>query len=235
MIHPDHHGRGLFRLLARYAAGEAAEHRPVAMLVMANPAGARAHCRGLGWSVIKIYHDYVAASRRFQSTELEGFHFHQMCNGDDDSRPMIGAVQRRVVPRSERHLRWRFRQHPWYRYEAYLATKRGAPWGYLVLKTFRNPQTSELFGDIVDVGWMEEDRAGLRCLLEFALDHFWRQGVPTVATWLQTGTTFDEVAGDLGFAATSRERHFCGLALGESGKGIVAGGWMTTMADAEIY
>jgi hypothetical protein len=127
-------------------------------------------------------------------------------------------------------------RNPWYRYASFLAVHRGQPFGYLVLKVFRDPKTGQALGDIVDILWAEDNPDALTEMLCFALGHFHAQGVPQATMWLQTNTLLDQIGRDLGFVETQQKRYFCCKVLDERYKWLEDPGcWFITMADSEIY
>ena len=110
------------------------------------------------------------------------------------------------------------------------------PFGYLILKTFLDPQTSKPTGDIVDILWAEDDPIALIEMLYAALDYFHRHGVPEVAMWLQTNTILDTVGRCLGFAPAQQSRKFCVKVLDDEYAWLDdPANWYLTMLDSEIY
>jgi hypothetical protein len=102
------------------------------------------------------------------------------------------------------------------------------------LKVFRDPKSEEVFGDIVDVLWTEQDRSLLHGMLRFALSRFHQIGVGSVATWLQPNTLLHEIGHSLGFVSTSQRRAFCVTLVNDTSLAD-AERWYLTMSDSEIY
>jgi hypothetical protein len=115
-------------------------------------------------------------------------------------------------------------------------TCKSSPFGCLVLKVFRDPLTGQLFGDIVDISWAEDDTEVLATMIRFALRHFQTQGVEQAAVWLQTNTVLDEVGQGIGFRALEQTRYFCGKGLDADSEYFAdPQRWFLTMADCEIF
>jgi GNAT superfamily N-acetyltransferase len=238
MVAPPYQGKGVFRSLAAFAAQQVTPYLPAALCVMANQRADRAHADGLGWSRVMTISNFVCRTSCAPSPPQDfKFHLHR----DFDA----GAVASIVAPqatsctsnlRSVKYLRWRFVKNPWYRYSLFLVSARGRPFGYLVLKTFRNPQTDSACGDIVDVIWTQDHEQGLSAMLCFALGHFRDSGLSEASVWLQTNTMLDQVGRNLGFVESSQKRFFCAKILDERCRYLEEPArWFVTMSDAEIY
>jgi hypothetical protein len=134
------------------------------------------------------------------------------------------------------YLDWRFTENARYSYNVFVAHKNGLPFGYIVLKIFRDPVSNQAFGDIVDILWVEDDKEALANMLCFSLAHFHNQNVGGVAMWLQTNTVLDEIGVEVGFKQSEQKRFFCGKALKENFKHLEdASSWFINMSDSEVY
>lgn len=223
MIVPEWQGKGLFRPLAAAAVRSVEEHDPAVLLIMANQRSERAHVGGLGWSLVREFVDYEARGKPHgEPVELTP------ATDVTELTAIALASSLGLVPgdRTPAYLDWRFRRNPWYSYD--LLRTRG---GYLALKSFKDPVTGAVFGDIVDIAGMPY--AGL---IEAGRAHFRAKGITCTSMWLQTNTGLDEAGRAAGFTATSRRRYFCAKVLDRGAAHLVDGAsWRITMADAEIY
>lgn len=238
MVAPPYQGKGVFRSLAAFAAQQVIPSLPIALCVMANQRADRAHNDGLGWRRVMAISNFVCQTS-CAPTPSQDFEFHLHEDFDAAALASIGAQQTTALTsnlRSAEYLRWRFVTNPWYRYSLLLVSFRGRPFGYLVLKTFRNPQTGAASGDIVDVIWSQDHQKGLSEMLGIALRYFRDSGLSEACVWLQTNTMLDQVGRDLGFAETSQKRFFCAKILDEGCRYLEEPSrWFVTMSDAEIY
>jgi GNAT superfamily N-acetyltransferase len=238
MVAPPYRGKGVFRSLAAFAAQQVIPYLPAALCVMANQRADRAHADGLGWSRVMTISNFVCQTS-CAPTPPQDFKFHLHRDFDAGAVESIVALQatsRTSNLRSAKYLRWRFVKNPWYRYSLFLVSVRGQPFGYLVLKTFRNPQTDAASGDIVDVIWPQDHEHGLSAMLCFALGHFRDSGLSEASVWLQTNTMLDQVGKSLGFVESSQKRFFCAKILDERCRYLEEPArWFVTMSDAEIY
>ena len=218
MVAPPYQGKGVFRSLAAFAAQQVIPFLPAALCVMANQRADRAHDDGLGWRRVMAISNFVCQTS-CAPTPSQDFEFHLHEDFDAAALASIVAQQTTALTsnlRSAKYLRWRFVTNPWYRYSLLLVSFRGQPFGYLVLKTFRNPQTGAASGDIVDVIWSQDHQKGLSEMLCIALRYFRDSGLSEACVWLQTNTMLDQVGRDLGFVETSQKRFFCAKILDEA-------------------
>ncbi len=117
-----------------------------------------------------------------------------------------------------------------------VASHGGTDVAALVVKSFRDPQSGESFGDIVDVILNSEGEAAIRDLFCSALKLFGEQGVRSAATWLQTNSVLDSVGRELGFVPGGQKRYLCGRAVDSNCERLEsAANWFLTMSAAEIY
>jgi GNAT superfamily N-acetyltransferase len=155
MVAPRFQEQGVFRALAEFATAKVLPHRPIALCVMANQRADGVHVHGLGWHRVNVLTSFACSISNTLSNPVKlGF---SRC--DDFEACAIGLIsaQRDMslasTFRSGQFLNWRFVRNPWYRYASFLVEYRGQPFGYLVLKVFRDPKTDQAFGDIVDILW----------------------------------------------------------------------------------
>lgn len=239
MIRPEYQGQGLFRNLAQFAKEELTRFQPVGIFVMANDRGAGAHIHGMDWKCINEYVSYVASTSRSPRPAsgrllIEPVTFVSKLTGAERSH--LHGSQLFAVKRDEAYTRWRYSNNPRFTYEQFKATKDGDPFGYLVLKTFKDPITSKLYGDIVDLSWEDDDSEALAEMLRFALHHFNRLGISHALIWLQSNTILDQVGVDAGFRQIDQKRFFCGKILDQNYTHLSdPESWFVTLSDSEIY
>jgi GNAT superfamily N-acetyltransferase len=243
MIAPPFQGKGIFRMLANFAVQQTQSYNPVALYVMANSRAKEAHVHGLGWRQVNVFTDYVCPTRLASHFLPKAMEFIP-CNSFtpkvidvlkwlDDCRAKRKLFS---ISRNPRFLQWRFLRNPRYSYHFFLCKLRGVPYGYLVLKEFRDPLTNSLFGDIVDLYWAEDDWGAVADMLRFALNYFYRHDVQQATVWLQTNSVLDQVGRDLGFEPTERQRYLCCKVLDDKYRWLEdRERWFVTMADSEVY
>jgi GNAT superfamily N-acetyltransferase len=204
-----------------------------------NEAAARALTSTPGWRFMEPRTTFIAQAKPSSkpkcvsvvATNQFGAEVDDVCNRFEDAHS-----DRILCRRSAEHLNWRFQKNARYAYDLFVVHQDNKPFGYLVLKTFRDSTTGETSGDIVDVLWSKENRSSLEEVLFFALSHFHAKGVSRVATWLQTNTLLDKAAAEVGFAETSLKRPFCCKVLEDSYRWLGdSNRWFVTMADVDIY
>jgi GNAT superfamily N-acetyltransferase len=242
MVVPSFQRKGVFRSLTEFALRELAPLKPAALCVMANAQAAAAVVQGMGWRRVTTFRTFSCATGPFHPRgHLRVKPLHDFADCADVLSG--GGAERRMGPpglvanrRDARYLLWRFEQNPRYRYTAFVAHRADAVFGYLVLKKFEDPATGTVYGDVVDVMWIDDDPDALAELLRFALGHFHSQGVSRAAAWLQTNTALDAAGLEAGFTSTGHERYFCVRVLDERQAILVdPARWYLTMADAEVY
>lgn len=206
---------------------------------MANDQGAGAVVGKNGWRKINEYVSCVASTTATSAPEDGRLGFVQVATIRDvvcadnflqrDSRLF-------AVKRDGTYMRWRYTNNPRFSYDQFEVTKGDEPFGYLVLKSFKDPHTTETFGDIVDFGWREDDSEALAEMLGFSLRHFNRLGIRQALTWTQTNTLFDSIAAEAGFCPINQKRFFCGKILGDEYRDLMnPESWFATLSDSEIY
>jgi hypothetical protein len=243
MVAPRFQGKGLFRPLAEYATTQVKGYQPVALCVVANERADGAHIHGLGWERVTVLTDFVYASSNPSREEEDRVGVIRVSNLTSDGMKVSPRQWRSrgdpplfSVKRSAPFLRWRFLRNPWYNYDIFRCDFRGQSIGYLALKVFCDPKTSQTFGDIVDIFWEEDNPEALVPMLRFAMDHFHRRGVRNVTTWLQTNTILDQVGRGLGFVETKQKRYFCLKVIDDRYVWLRDPRlWFITMADSEVY
>ncbi len=243
MIAPEYQQRGLFRLLLDPVKQEAVtQRRVVAICVMANERGRDVHVLGDKWHLVNALRTYtIPTSFAIGDKGNQALSIHRIDSFTDQHTEAWDRFQNLhpnlyAVRREANYLNWRFVQNPWYRYDLFQISKGTHLFGYIVLKVFKDPKTGEVFGDIVDLLWTEDDSGALGDMLRFALSHFHAQGVSKVTIWLQTNTALDEIGHDLGFVETEQKRYFCCKILDERYAWLKESNqWFITLSDSEIY
>ncbi|MBA4383636.1 MAG: hypothetical protein C0410_02770 [Anaerolinea sp.] len=138
--------------------------------------------------------------------------------------------------RDKQYLNWRLVDSPVYKYSIHAVYFNEEIYGYIVLKVFHDPMTGNAFGDIVDILWSDDDSNLLNNMLEFALDHFYQQGIKEATTWLQTNTILDDIGHTIGFGDTEQIRDFCYKPLDQTYIWLKdPKNWFITLSDSEIY
>lgn len=241
MVRPSQQRQGVFRAVSDFALERLPGARPAALCVMAN-ANADAATARLGWTRVNAFETCVrstaAAGAALRKDELsfsriQSFDTCATLCADGQTGDGPGRLR---TDRSPAFLDWRFLRNPRYHYEAFHASLRGEPFGYLVLKVFQDPGSGQAWGDIVELRWRDDDGDALAGMLSFALDHFRERGVAQAATWLQTNTLLDDVGRELGFQPEGSPRFFCVKPLRDDAAALLdPRRWSLTMADSEVY
>lgn len=237
MVSPQIQRHGVFRKLVEFGFEQLQPYNPAAITVMANENADRACTRGLEWKRINTFFTCFAKpdeshKRKKFLLEYEKINDFSSCSRIFEANGISLFSNARTID----YQNWRFVKNARYDYEIFLAHKNAQPFGYIVLKIFRDPVSSQSFGDIVDILWIENDREALTDLLKFSLAYFYRQNVGSSAIWLQTNTVIDEIGTEVGFKRSDQQRFFCGKALREDfGFLENAGNWFINMSDSEIY
>jgi hypothetical protein len=230
--------QGVFRKLVDFGFENLKEHNLDAIVVMANEKADRACVNGLGWKRINTFLTCFAKPDELHNKTKYIPEFEKVENFSSCDSIIKNACQKNLFAntRSVEYLNWRFMENPRYAYDVFVAHKNGLPFGYAVLKIFRDPVTNQAFGDIVDILWIEDDKEALADMLRFSLAHFHNRNVGSVAMWLQTNTVLDEIGLEIGFRQSEQKRFFCGVALKENFKCLEdAGSWFINMSDSEVY
>lgn len=243
MIAPEFQGRGVFRALAEAALICLRTFDPIAVYVMANERADAAHVMGLGWKRINIFRNWVAATAnrpRSARSDLECRQIDKLSVADQASlREMQRSLAQQglfLLSRSAEWFDWRFVRNARYHYDLFRCSQGGDTIGFLVLKTFRDPVSGKVYGDIVDLICVEMRAPSAAGMLRFALEYFADRGIGEVAAWLQTNTILDQVGRSMGFRETGQKRYFCGKILNEKHKCLEdSARWFISMADAEVY
>jgi GNAT superfamily N-acetyltransferase len=240
MVAPAHQRTGLaFSRLNLEVEKAAAGENAAVLYLFPNSKGAATWLANEDWASAGQMITQAAVSRRGRTNGLLGFQrLERFGKAEDEVAAKFEAKHPELVMvrRRSGYLNWRFAENPRYRYDQFRVTRQGEPFGYLVLKIFRDPVSGDSFGDIVDVLWALEDQAALREMLEFALGHFAEAGVGQSCVWLQTNTVLDEVGRETGFVETSQKRHLVCKVLKDEFRWVAdARRWFITMADSEVY
>ena len=240
IVAPELQRTGLFARLEGEMEALAAALECVCIYAAANEAAYRPRVSTLDWTSMGRMTTFVLSTAlvdkrpgRFSFTSASefGVEIEEIYQSFRRAHPGLAMAQR-----TSHYLNWRFASNPWYSYDLFIAQRHDEPFGYLVLKTFRDPETNQAFGDIVDLLWADEDADALAEMLHFALGHFHAQGVPQATIWLQTNTLLDQIGRDLGFVETEQKRYFCCKVLDERYAWLKdPKRWFITMADSEIY
>lgn len=214
MVAADVQGRGLMRDLggaaAEFARGAGAE----VLCVVANERARRAHERHFGWTVWETFTDW-----RSDDADPPA----EPSAWTETAAPDISLDAREPAafyPRDPGYLQWRTAQSPRYAY-AWI----GDGGDFSVVKSFRDPQTGELFGDVV--GCFPADEDGYETALSGSAGWFAARGARSVVAGPSTPSR-RAAAKRAGFRSSGRERYVCGP--GERPAGF---GW--SMLDIDIY
>lgn len=239
MVSPEVQRQGVFRRLVDYGFENLRSHDAAAIVVMANEKAERACVQGLGWKRINTFSTCFAAPDGSHGEDKFILEYEKAVDFSACQPVLENAdVSLFANARTVEYLNWRFIKNARYGYDLFVARKAGGgePFGYVVLKIFRDPVSGRAFGDIVDILWIEPDAAALSDMLRFSLAHFHRQKVGSSAIWLQTNTLLDQVGARVGFIRSEQKRFFCGKALKEDFKHMEeAGSWFINMSDSEVY
>ncbi len=127
MVAPEFQRKGVFRRLADFAAAAAAEHKPVALCVMANAKADAAHTRLPEWKRVMEISTFVrqtvdvpGMSGKFECRYVEKIDLKVLSRiGAGFPEALVSQV------RSESYLRWRFAENAWYRYSMLVASHGG--------------------------------------------------------------------------------------------------------------
>jgi hypothetical protein len=240
IINPELRKSGLLARLEIELERSALDLGCVCLYSLSNEAAYKPRISTLGWSSLGNRVTFI--TRTTQSAQSDtGISFHKVNRFEGDTVAIHRSFQETypslaMTQRTERYLNWRFADNPRYSYDLFIVRRHALFFGYLVLKVFRDPQTREAVGDIVDLLWAEDDPDSLMAMLRFALSHFHAQGVKQATIWLQTHTLLDQVGRQLGFAETAQKRHFCCKVLDERYRWLEdPTRWFITMADSEVY
>jgi GNAT superfamily N-acetyltransferase len=245
MIAPRFQGKGVFRRLYNFAFEQIQSYNPVAVYVTPNEHADSAHVHGLGWKRINILTDQlytINGKTELPKQNIEIFELKPNITEHEEFFKWLEKDRLKnnrglfSILHSPAFIEWRFLKNPRYRYSLFGCKFQGKYYGYLVLKEFRDPQTTERFGDIVDIYWAEDDPCRLAEMLEFATNYFNQQGINKVTTWLQTNTLLDQIGRDMGFEPTGRHRYLCCKVLNNRYAWLEdPKRWFITMTDSEVY
>jgi hypothetical protein len=241
MIQRDYQDRGIFRALAEFAKTQMEPYQPKGVFVMANPDGASAHVYGLGWKQINVLHSFVAKIPNSNLGTQSILTFEQVSSHAESSRgwlitECINSNGLFAINRDAVYTGWRFGQNPRFRYTQFKALEGSRQFGHLVLKTFQDPKTGAIWGDIVDLGWVDAAPDLVSDMLRFALRSLCEQGASQALIWLQTNTILDQLGREIGFQQTDQERYFCGEVIDQQYESLLEpDSWFLTLSDSEVY
>lgn len=233
MVSPNIQRQGVFRKLVDFGFENLKQYAAKAIVVMANEKAERACVNGLGWQRINTFLTYFAEPAKSESKFILEY---EKINEFSAFSEVKVSSNLFFNPRTIEYQNWRFIENTRYNYDIFAAYKNGEPFGYVVLKIFRDPLTDQAFGDIVDIIWAEDDKEAVTEMLKFSLSHFLHQNVGKAAIWLQTNTLLDRVGLEVGFKQSDQKRFFCGKVLQDGYKNLEESeSWFVNMADSEVY
>jgi GNAT superfamily N-acetyltransferase len=240
IVAPEFRGTGLFFRLELEMERVARNLGCVCIYAAPNEPAYQPRVEALGWHAMPSRIDCVAPTVSLPGTGACAIAAVDACDleicasiADQFRANHSGRV---MCQRGADYLTWRLSTNPRYEYELFVARRQGEPFGYMALKIFKDPQTGEAVGDIVDLVWGEDVPAALGEMLRFALAYFRDQGVPCATIWLQSDTILDEQARTVGFAPITRARRFCCKVFDNDYEWLdESSRWFITMVDAEIY
>jgi len=109
-----------------------------------------------------------------------------------------------IVRRDQRHLNWRYADHPEQKYKIYTAMEHDQILGYCVLGT---GQWRDLeFGYIVDIMGVRDDRDTVGCLVKTAVEYFEGCGVDVIACMMSEGHPYQRMFRRAGFLTSPLSR-----------------------------
>jgi N-acetylglutamate synthase-like GNAT family acetyltransferase len=241
-VHPDFQGRSVFTRLARAAVAEAAELGLDVVYAFPTAPAWRGQLK-VGFAeqfpVPRIHRPLrvpLAPARRDAALEVraeEGFGpgFGVFAEGRDAS--VLG------VQRDPAYLRWRYRDHPTQRYQAFRCEGDGGLLGYSVLRADGRE------GEIVDLQVVPRADAAAGALVRHALGHLRRAGIGVAATFRRPAGPEAQALRAHGFSPLygsvrrrlSRPDHvsqFIALSAGASAEARLAGRrWALVPSDAD--
>lgn len=243
MVAPQLQKRGVFRALANAALGHVRRYNPVAVYVMANQRADAAFVHGLGWKRVNCFTEWICPTASVSHSERHGIDMIPVRMLTSQDERFINRVEQHhrskqlfCLSRNTAFLTWRFLQNPRYAYELFRCERRGHLFGFLVLKTFRDPVSGQALGDVVDLIWAEDDPDVLSQMLKFALNYFHYRRIDTAVAWLQTNSILDRVGQDLGFVPVDRPRYLSCSVLNQDYRALEqACRWFVTPADTDLY
>lgn len=217
MIAEDHQGRGLIAPLATAALEEARRGGATRLAVVGNARARDAMGRRLGWKIWSVLSDWTGPTNGLAATPA------RVVERPAASRFAQGPES--FYPRDDATLAWRTGRSPRYAYTWLEAGPSEAPLGWAVVKLFRDPVSGDGFGDIV--GLFPADPSSTAAVIDTARAWFSTQGIGSAAFY-PLDSAQREIAGRLGFTASSRQRFLCGE--GEAPPDLAVG-----MLDVDVY
>ncbi len=239
-VSPPFRGAGLFVRLEEEMEGQAKKLGCLGIYAAANLAAYRPRVCSLGWSSVRQIATATVDTSRVGRGGMD-----VSITGTDrfgaEADGIFGTFlahhpQLILSSRASEYLNWRFGHNPRYVYESFVVRRNARALGYLVLKTFKEPESGLTYGDIVDLLWGEDDPDLLEQMVQFAVAHFYSGGLKQAAIWLQTKTILDDVARAFGFSETDQHRYVCSKVFDPQYEWLQDGDrWFITMADSEVY
>ncbi len=217
LVAPDYRERGIFGELVR-ATLRKVRTQPDLLCVFPNENGRRALVGSLGWTCVGS----IATC------------FLQKNDGElrrSETAPTLCKTRRTAFEKNDRHLHWRFDDHPHYQYRYVRSDE-----GLVVTKLYKDPLSGRQYGDIVDAIFDDPGRPGSYDLFIRACADLNKNDIEGVMTWALPGSPLSDIAVSLGFRQTAQKRHFCVKILDDACRQLgVLENWDLVPADAEIY
>jgi GNAT superfamily N-acetyltransferase len=227
-ISKSHQGIGLFQHLYHAVEEFALSNQAGALAVMGNPNAHQVLTQKFGWVGVREIDTF--ALRGFPST---GAPLATLTAPSSDPA-WYSNPNSNFADRSAKWLTRRFSRNPRYQY-AFYEFKVGSESEILaVSKEFTDPVTAATYIDIVEFLSTTNEKKAVLNALEQILNNA-PSGAQFV-TWLETRSTFDEVARDLGFKPMNKPRFFDMKLLDDEKSHLLESDrWHLTMQDAEVY
>jgi len=245
IVSPSARRLGLWAVLETQIEQAARDEGCTAIYASPDDATLAARVKDLAWVALpeRIFHESATLSGEGpEAVAAEaGLAFARVPSFSQEADDVRDAFRRlypgRIMTRRDRrYLNWRYAANAWYSYDILWFERSGEPFGYVIVKPFREPQSRQLLGDVVDIAWAANDAQKLRAMLRAALSHLGALGCARASTWLQTGTMLDHAAADIGFVATPRTRHLCYKPLNPQHQRLKdRAAWLLTMGDVELF
>lgn len=217
LVDDKYRNRGLFVLLEDEVCKYAFAEGSVAVTVLTNKLGKKAHT-ALGWQHIGTINTVLLSKYPENTVQID---------------LELGEPKLMVYfPKDKSYRHWRYDQNPQYKYD-YLSLASGE---LAITKIFTDPVTHQRFGDIVDFDADLNNPEIMKNLFLKAIGHLQDQGVTEITTWALAHTPLRKVLGSLGFTEMAQERYFCVKVLDPEYTYLYDfANWQLVQADAEIY
>lgn len=220
LIDEKYRGEGLFEKLADSAI--ALGGKLDALMVIPNLNGRFAVERKLGWKVLGLVPALVM--ERISDLKI------------DDRKIIFNAGQ--IPPTFEEFMytneicQWRFHEHPDYSYTRIILNNDC----FAYTKQFTEPDTGNIFGDIVYLGGFLKANADLGRALGKCCYNLNRDGVGNFTLWALPGTPLYLIAKQLGFKERTQPRFLCCKSSNKNSKHLEQiESWNIFPSDAEFF